>query len=203
MYLFEEKDENLVKILNIIPKNPITQFTEPYTFEIFLNFTSVIKKELIWKMFYICSEKKEDDQLLNEMKITPPNQINQMKLEFTGNAPNLGKIPKKDLIGTSAILLCCFYNEEEFFRCGFYLDICFDNDEMNLKIPETIDVNRLIRNIFNKPRIVLYQIKWDDETDQKVDDTNISEKQFQLIKEEWLKKNLRKKDKNNKILNKI
>ena len=202
MNLFEEKDENLVKVLNIIPKNPITQFKDPYTFEIILDFTSVIKKELIWKMFYICSENKEDDQLLNEMKISPPNQINQMKLEFIGNAPNFEKIPKKDLIGIAAILLCCSYNNEEFFRCGFYLDICFDNDEMNLKIPDKIDVNHLLRNLFNKPRIILYQIKWDDETDKKDDDTNISEKQFQLIKEEWLKK-MRKKDKNNKILNKI
>ena len=200
MYLFEEKDENLVKVLNIIPKNPITQFTDPYTFEIILDFTSVIKKELIWKMFYLCSENKEDDQLFNEMKISPPNQINQMKLEFTGNAPNFEKIPKKELIGTAAILLCCSYNDEEFFRCGFYLDICFDNDEMNLKIPEKIDVNHLLRNMFNKPRIILYQIKWDEETDKKDDDTNISDKQFQLIKEEWLKKK-RKKDKNNKILN--
>ena len=154
-------------------------------------------------MFYICSENKEDDQLLNEIKITPPNQINQMKLEFTGNAPNFEKIPKKDLIGMAAILLCCSYNEEEFFRCGFYLDIYFDNDEMNSKIPGTIDVNHLLRNLFNKPRIVLYQIKWDEETDKKDDDTNISEKQFQLMKEEWLKKNMRKKDKSNKILNKI
>ena len=39
MYLFEEKDENLVKVLNIMPKNPITQFTTPYTFEIILDFT--------------------------------------------------------------------------------------------------------------------------------------------------------------------
>ena len=201
MYLFEEKDENLVKVLNIIPKNPIARFTDPYSFEIHLDFISVIQKELKWKMVYICSEKKEDDQILNEMQFTPPIQISQIKLEFIGDPPNIEKIPKKDIIGLSAILLCCSYNEEEFFRCGFYINTSFDNDEMNLKIPEIIDVNYLIRNIVNKPRIVIYQIKWDDEND-KTDNTNISEKEFQLIKEEWIKKNLNK-DNNKKKLNKI
>ena len=201
MYLFEEKDENLVKVLNIITKNHIERFTDPYSFEIHLDFISVIQKELKWKMVYICSEKKEDDQILNEMQFTPPNQISQMKLEFIGDPPNIEKIPKKDIIGLSAVLLCCSYNEEEFFRCGFYINTSFDNDEMNLKIPEIIDVNYLIRNIVNKPRIVIYQIKWDDEND-KTDNTNISEKEFQLIKEEWIKKNLNK-DNNKKKLNKI
>ena len=157
-----------VNVLNIIPKNPITKFTDIYSFEIIFEVLSEIKKEIEWKMIYITSEDKKNDQILGEVQIDPPNQLGNMKFEFTGDAPQIEKIPECDVIGVAAILICCSYNEQEFFRCGYYLNITYDNEEMNINMPEKIDVNHLIRNLLaDKPRIVRYEIDWESENGKK------------------------------------
>ena len=157
-----------VNVLNIIPKKPITKFTDPFSFEIIFEILSEIKKEIEWKMVFITSEKHEEDQILSEIQIDPPSQLGQMRFEFTGDAPVIEKIPENDVIGVAAILLCCSYNEQEFFRCGFYLNITYDNEEMNINRPEKIDVNHLIRNLLaDKPRIVRYEIDWEGLNDKK------------------------------------
>ena len=154
-----------VNVLNIIPKNPITKFTDIYSFEIIFEVLSELKKEIEWKMVYITSDDQKNDQILNEIQIDPPSQLGQMKFEFTGDAPIISKIPENDVIGVAAILLCCSYNEQEFFRCGYYLNITYDNEEMNINMPEKIDVNHLIRNLLaDKPRIVRYEIDWEGDS---------------------------------------
>ena len=151
-----------VNVLNIVPKNPITKFTDQFAFEILIEVLSELKKEIEWKMVYITSENQNEDQILNEIEIDPPNQLGQMKFTFEGDAPNITKIPENDVIGVAAILLCCSYNGQEFFRCGYYLNITYDNEEMNLNMPEKIDVAHLVRNMLSdKPRIVKYEIDWE------------------------------------------
>ena len=153
-----------VNILNIIAKNPITKFTDQYSFEIIFEVLSELKKEIEWKMVYITSQNEKDDQILAEIQIDPPSQLGQMRFEFTGDAPIVNKIPENDVLGVAAILLCCSYNEQEFFRCGYYLNITYDNEEMNINNPEKIEVNHLVRNLLaDKPRIVRYEIDWEGE----------------------------------------
>ena len=153
-----------VNILNIIPKNPIAKFTDKFSFEIILEPLSQINKEIDLKMVYITSDNKENDQILGESKILLSNQNREKKFEFTGNAPNIYKIPENDIIGAAAIILSFFYNNQEFFRCGYYLNIYYDNEEMNIKIPDKIEVNHLIRDLLaDKPRIVQYEIEWEGE----------------------------------------
>ena len=151
-----------VNVLNIVPKNPITKFTDQFAFEILIEVLSELKKEIEWKMVYITSENPNEDQILNEIEIDPPNQLGQMKFTFEGDAPDINKIPENDVIGVAAILLCCSYNGQEFFRCGYYLNITYDNEEMNLNMPEKIDIPHLVRNMLSdKPRIVKYEIDWE------------------------------------------
>ena len=64
-----------VSVLNIIPKNPITKFTDTFSFEIIIEVLAELKKEIEWKMVYITSENQKDDQILNEIEIDPPNQF--------------------------------------------------------------------------------------------------------------------------------
>ena len=157
-----------VSVLNIIPKNPITKFTDNFAFEIIIEVLSELKKEIEWKMVYITSENQKDDQILNEIEIDPPNQLGQMKFVFEGDAPDISKIPENDVIGVAAILLCCSYNGQEFFRCGYYLNITYDNEEMNINMPEKINVEHLVRNMLSdKPRIVKYEIDWEGDNDNK------------------------------------
>ena len=151
-----------VNVLNIVPKNPITKFTDQFSFNILIEVLAELKKEIEWKMVYITSENQNYDQILNDIEIDPPNQLGQMKFVFEGDAPDISKIPENDVIGVAAILLCCSYNGQEFFRCGYYLNITYDNEEMNINMPEKIDIAHLVRNMLDtKPRIVKYEIDWE------------------------------------------
>ena len=157
-----------VNVLNIVPKNPITKFTDQFSFNILIEVLAELKKEIEWKMVYITSENQNYDQILNDIEIDPPNQLGQMKFVFEGDAPDITKIPENDVIGVAAILLCCSYNGKEFFRCGYYLNITYDNEEMNINMPEKINVEHLVRNMLaDKPRIVKYEIDWEGDNDNK------------------------------------
>ena len=157
-----------VNVLNIIPKNPITKFTDKYSFEVFFEILSELKKDIEWKMVYITSDNQINDQILSEIQIEPPKQLGQMKFEFVGDAPDISKIPENDVVGVAAILLCCSYNGQEFFRCGYYLNITYDNEEMNMNMPEKIAVDHLVRNLLaSKPRIVKYEIDWEGDNANK------------------------------------
>ena len=161
-----------VNVLNIIPKTPIAKFSEPYSFEIIFEVLSELKNEIEWKMVYITSDNEKNDQILNEIEIDPPNQLGQMRFEFTGDAPKIEKIPENDLIGVAAILLSCSYNNQEFFRCGYYLNINYDNEEMNINMPEKVMVDHLVRNLLaDKPRIVRYEIDWEGDN-KKINNNN-------------------------------
>ena len=77
------------------------------------------------------------------------------------------------MLGVTAILLCCSYNGQEFFRCGYYINILYDNEEMNYNPPEKVDITHLKRSLLaDKPRITKYEINWDNENVQKAKNDN-------------------------------
>ena len=154
-----------INILNIIPKNTTSKFTDPFSFEIIFEVLSNLKKEIEWKMIYIGSaEDKNYDQILETIEIDGPFHLGSMKFEFIGEPPNISKIPESEILGVTAIILCCSYNNQEFFRCGYYLNNIYDNEEMNINPPEKVDKNRIIRSLLaDKPRITRFDIEWDNE----------------------------------------
>ena len=160
---------SFINVLNIIPKNPNSKFNDPYSFDIVFEVLSELKNNIEWKMIYIGSAENEKyDQVLETIEIDVSSKSGTMKFEFSGDAPDINKIPQNDLLGVTAILLCCNYNGQEFFRCGYYLNVLYDNDEMNYNPPEKIEINHLIRSILaEKPRITKYDINWDSENVQK------------------------------------
>ena len=170
MYIKYFKKMSQFNVLNIIPKNSIARFLDPYIFEITFEILSEIKKEIEWKMLYVISDKSEEDQILGQEKFSPQNQlrIGRNKFEFKGEAPIIEKIPQNDILGASAILLICSYGNNEIFRCGYYLNISFDNEEMDIKIPDIIDANHLIRNLlYEKPRISIPYFEWETNEEKK------------------------------------
>ena len=155
-----------INILNILPKNNIASFNEPYIFEIVFEILTQLKNDIEWQMIYIGSaEDKKYDQILETILIGgDTSKIGTMKFEFLGEAPDIDKIPENDLLGVTAILLCCSYNGQEFFRCGYYINILYDNEEMNYNPPEKVDITHLKRSLLaEKPRITKYEINWDNE----------------------------------------
>jgi hypothetical protein len=69
-----------------------------------------------------------------------------------------------EILGVTALLLTCSYKEQEFFRCGYYVNNFYDNEEWNISPPEEIQLDKLKRHIlFEKPRITKFNIPWDQE----------------------------------------
>ena len=154
-----------INILNIIPKNITAKFTDPFSFEVIFEILSELKKEMEWKMIYIGSaEDKKYDQILETIEIDGPFHLGSMKFEFTGEAPDINLIPESEVLGVTAVILCCSYNNQEFFRCGYYLNNIYDNEEMNLNPPEKVDTSHILRSLLaDKPRITRFDIDWDNE----------------------------------------
>ena len=175
-----------INILNIIPKTTINKFTDPFSFEIIFEVLSDLTKEIEWKMIYIGSaEDTKYDQTLETIEIDGPFQLGSMKFEFVGEAPDISKIPESEILGVTAIILCCSYNNQEFFRCGYYLNNIYDNEEMNLNPPEKVDKNRIIRSLLaDKPRITRFDIEWDNENNiEKVNNENKVENENFMFKD--------------------
>ena len=174
-----------INILNIIPKTTTSKFTDPFSFEIIFEVLSELKKEMEWKMIYIGSaEDKKYDQILETIEIDGPFHLGSMKFEFTGEAPDISLIPESEILGVTAIVLCCSYNNQEFFRCGYYLNNLYDNEEMNLNPPEKIEQNRIIRSLLaDKPRITRFDIEWDNENENKINDNNKEENDNFMFKD--------------------
>ena len=161
-----------INILNIIPKTTINKFSDPFSFEIIFEVLSELTKEIEWKMIYIGSAAdKKYDQILETIEIDGPFQLGSMKFEFNGEAPDITKIPENEILGVTAIILCCTYNNQEFFRCGYYLNNIYDNEEMNLNPPENVDKNHIIRSLLaDKPRITKFDIDWNKEPENKINE---------------------------------
>ena len=174
-----------INILNIIPNNTTSKFTDPFSFEIIFEVLSNLKKEIEWKMIYIGSaEDKKYDQILETIEIDGPFHLGSMKFEFTGEAPDITKIPESEVLGVTAIILCCSYNNQEFFRCGYYLNNIYDNEEMNMNPPEKVDKNRIIRSLLaDKPRITRFDIDWDIENIDNVNNENKGENENFMFKD--------------------
>ena len=189
-----------INILNIIPKNTTSKFTDPFSFEIIFEVLSELKKEIEWKMIYIGSaEDKKYDQILETIEIDGPFHLGSMKFELTGESPDINKIPESEVLGVTAIILCCSYNNQEFFRCGYYLNNIYDNEEMNMNPPEKVNKDRIIRSLLaDKPRITRFDIDWDNENIDNINNENKRENENFMFKDGKLDMqqfNLMKEDK--------
>jgi histone chaperone ASF1 len=114
----------------------------------------------------------------------------------------VSKIPKKDILGITALLLTCSYNNQEFFRVGYYLNNTYEDEEMNNNPPEEVQIDKLIRNILaDKPRITKFNIDWDSTDNVVPTYSNYmfnDKKENENIKDEFKKKD---KDVQNLFLN--
>ena len=62
------------------------------------------------------------------------------------------------------LLTCSYKDNQEFLRVGYYVNIEYDNQEMNESPPARPDISRLTRHILaEKPRVTKFQIDWDEQ----------------------------------------
>ena len=96
---------------------------------------------------------------------------------FQAPAPDHKKIPQKDIMDVTVILLTCHYKEKEFIRVGYYVnnfcnDESFRNGNTNAegKLTKVPPIEFISRNIAaSQPRVTRFDIPWDsDPKEQKI-----------------------------------
>ena len=102
-------------------------------------------------------------------------QPGQMRFVFDAQAPQPGRIPEQDIVGVTAVLLTCSYKDnQEFLRVGYYVNVEYDNQEMNDNPPARPDISKLTRHILaEKPRVTKFQIDWDDQPENTMQDSYV------------------------------
>ncbi len=78
--------------------------------------------ELEWKLIYVGSAEDEQyDQELDSVLVGPVS-LGRNKFVFQVPGPDLTRIPERDLLEVTVILLTCSYKEKEFIRIGYYVN---------------------------------------------------------------------------------
>ena len=155
---------SLINVINIVPLNPIDKYNSIQKFQIVFECLSELKNDIEWKLIYI---GKADDPLYDQelgSVLIGPLQVGQMKFDFEADfAPDFSKIPKEDVLGVTAIILACSYNNQEFFRVGYYVNNTYTEQELIDNAPEEIDIEKVTRYVLSdKPRVTKFNINWDD-----------------------------------------
>lgn len=66
-------------------------------------------------------------------------------------------------MGVTAILITCSYNDNEFFRVGYYVNVLYSTEEMNENPPNPPCLDQLGRLVMiDNPRVTNFPIEWDD-----------------------------------------
>lgn len=155
----------LIQIQNIEVLDNPARFTADFQFKIrFECLAPGIEDELDWKLIYVGSaESHEHDQELDSVLVGPV-PVGTMEFVFGAPPPDPSKIPNKDLVAVTVILITCSYREKEFLRIGYYVNNDYgDNAALNENPPEQVVVEELWRNILvDQPRLTRFPIKWRD-----------------------------------------
>ena len=81
-------------------------------------------------------------------------------IQYQGRAPDVSKLPQQDIVGVTAILLSCSYNNiQEFFRVGYYVNNAYSEEfpELMENPPHIPDISKLTRHMLTeKPRVTKF-----------------------------------------------
>merc|ERR1711941_91036 len=155
---------SLVNVTAVKVLNEKSAFVAPFEFEISFECIGELKEDLEWKVTYVGSaESEEYDQLLDSALVGPVS-MGHNKFKFVAKAPDATKIPPKDLLGVTVVLLTCAYRGKEFIRIGYYVNNEYpgadpEKEEMS---PAHLDVSKITKSILvDKPRITKFEVDWD------------------------------------------
>lgn len=77
------------------------------------------RTDLEWKVIYVgsASDGKYDQEL--DSILVGPIPVGVNKFVFKAKAADASKIPQKDLLGVTVVMVTCFYKNQEFIRIGY------------------------------------------------------------------------------------
>ena len=104
----------------------------------------------------ILEEAEMDEIQAGQMKFVfevSVNSFNNMK----GQPPDVSRILESEIVGVTGVLVTCSYNQQEFFRVGYYVNNYYEEPELAENPPEKPDITRLTRHILvEKPRVTKF-----------------------------------------------
>lgn len=156
-----------VKILSVNVLDNPASFTSPLAFEVEYECISALKDDLEWKITYVGSAESEKyDQVLDSVLVGPV-AVGHYKFRFEADAPSPEKIPADDIVGVTVLLLTCAYNQKEFIRVGYYVNVQYTDEELRENPPDSPIIEKLQRNILAEhPRVTNFPIDFDEEVEE-------------------------------------
>jgi len=150
-----------VQIQNVVVLNNPANFMSPLQFEITFDCMENLEDDLEWKLTYVGSAESEaHDQVLDTIYVGPVPEGRHMFV-FQADPPNQAKIPSKDLLGATVVLVTCSYHEQEFVRVGYFVHNDYEDPEMKENPPEVPEIAKIQRSIMaEEPRVTRFRINW-------------------------------------------
>jgi len=153
-----------VQINNVVVLNNPATLTSQFQFEITFDCMEKLEDDLEWKLTYVGSaESSQHDQVLDTIYVGPVPEGRHMFV-FQTDAPDASKIPVKDVLGATVVLISCSYHEQEFIRVGYFVNNHYEKEETKENPPETPDLTQpIVRSIMaEEPRVTRFKINWGD-----------------------------------------
>lgn len=152
-----------VHIANVSVLDNPAPFNSPFKFEITFEAIENLSEDLEWNVIYVGSAETEvHDQVLDSVFVGPVPEGRHMFV-FDAPAPDTGRIPERDALGVTVVLVTCKYRGQEFVRVGYYVNNDYTDAEMKETPPEHTQWHHVQRNILaSSPRITAFKIDWGD-----------------------------------------
>jgi len=153
---------SIVNVTHVkVGQNP-APLKENFEFEVSFECLEPLKEDLEWRMIYVGSaDKKDNDQEL-ECVALGPIQRGALQFVFRADAPDFSKIPAEDLVGITVVLLTGSYKNQEFIRIGWYVDNVYTDPELQENPPDEPLPEKLQRTILtDAPRVTRFHVEWD------------------------------------------
>ncbi len=85
-----------------------------------------------------------------------PLEVGQSRFVLWTAAPQLSKIPPKDVLGVTVVILTAAYRGADFFNVGYYV-----NNEGDEEVRRTMDPSRISRDVLmSKSKVSKVAIDW-------------------------------------------
>lgn len=101
---------------------------------------------LEWNLIYVgSSDCPQYDQVVDSVSVGPIPAGNHEFNFDSENQVDPSRIQEGHLLGPTVIILNALYNDQEFVRVGYYVNIFYEDQEMNENPPEVVDFSKLRR----------------------------------------------------------
>ncbi|KAL3090842.1 hypothetical protein niasHS_007217 [Heterodera schachtii] len=149
------------------PATPSDHIKLEIVFEIFEN----IKEDVEWELVFVGTDGREEhDQVLDSVLIGPI-QEGRHKFLFEAPPPQIHNLRPEDFMDVTLLLLKCKYREQLFMKIGWFVTHTYTDPELVENPPSQPLIEKLKRTIVGEDvRVTSYPIKWDEETEQPMDD---------------------------------